>query len=72
MERSELAFPVELLKPMYELFLDMTNMYFFVNEPYPGSRTRTPEIYNVMLGSNLVSFMKQGLGALPQDDLDEI
>ena len=58
----QISFPTELLKPMYELFLDLLTIYLpeDPNQRIVGSDTayNQTEIYSVIINSNLMTEMR--------------
>ena len=57
-----LSFPNELLKPMYELYLDLSTMY--INRLELNRTPNTSSLGYIIMQSNLTTELYQGLAAL--------
>ena len=66
---QSIAFPVGLLKPMCELYLDLTHMY--VSED-SRSVNRQSHVFRTIVTSDLLEKMKGGVGSLPLEDQHEL
>lgn len=65
-----LPFPNELLKPLYELFLDLSTMYI---TKLDNSRTPSPTALGyIIMQSNLTGELRQGIVALHGEDRADI
>ena len=64
-QQRDIAFPPELLKPMYDLYLDM--MAYYLPEDPQQRRHGNNNIHKLIVESQLMSEMKNGIGALGND-----
>lgn len=75
---KELAFPTELLKPMYDLYIDLSTMYVTRGENIlntgRGSYAmhQNSPVFQRFLDSNLADEMVPALQALPVEDRQEV
>lgn len=70
--QKEMSFPPELLKPMYELYLDISNMYVsrMASTQLQQSSNYSADHFlgRTIVHSKLIIDLRQGLQALPNED----
>ena len=70
---KELTFPPELLRPMYELYLDLSLMYVNrINEQRQAHYLNNDFLGRRIIHSGLIADLRLGLNALSQEDRLEI
>jgi hypothetical protein len=70
---KELTFPPELLKPMYELYLDLSSMYVNrMHEQLQSNYLNSDFLGRRIIHSGLIVDLRLGLSALSQEDRLEI
>ena len=66
---KSLSFPPDLLRPLYELYLDISSLYLQGGDEKQGGQ---PPLVEVLLDSSLTSDLRMGLNAVEFQDRKEI